>query len=626
MQIVFKYDMMENSLVKQQLITNFFNYYPKGGALYDCNGLLITLNKAMCEKFAIKKTSDFLLDNLFGTSYLSDVQKAHLKNGSIVSHTLPIGFSIIPGFDEEGIIIGYTLLLTDSDETGLNITLYDKKMRELEDISEKVAESVPDTILLVNDRLLVERIIAFATETCITPEAVNRRIDDLPGFIYPDETKRNMALVVQKCLDSSDIVNLDLSIPGHNTPVVYFKIRMVPLHHKYVIIYIRNVSEQVEKEKENKRLTGELSESRTMMELALKNSHITTYSFNFHRFQTCDKEHCNHCFQFYGANNYLLDRNKYICRALSNLRHPDDREDFFLLFNEIRNKNLPEKAVNFRLKNDEGEYRSYEIIGKALKYDSEGLANLIVGCLIDNQKYVDYEQSLIDAKEKAETADQLKSAFLANMTHEIRTPLNAIVGFSDLLSIETDPEMRDTYISLIKSNNELLLRLINDVLDVSKIESGMVTFAYTDVYLPSIMRDLYNVMNLRITKDVKLIMDICPDITLRTDQSRMIQILSNLLTNAIKHTTHGTIRFGYKVVDNFVHFYVSDTGKGIPAKDLNRIFGRFVQLKGGYNGIGLGLAICKGLVAKMGGEITVSSKVGEGSTFRFTLPLSHVLS
>lgn len=617
---------MENSLVKQQLITNFFVYYPKGGALYDSNGLLIALNKAMCEKFAIKDTSDFLLNNLFEATYLSDAQKAHLKNGSIVSHTLPTGYSIIPGFDEEGTIIGYTLLLTDSGDQELNVAKYDLKMRELEDISEKVAEAIPDTILLINEKLVVERIIAYAAETCITPDAKNRRVDDLPGFIYPEETKKNMALIVQKCLDTSEVTNLDLSIPGHNAPVVYFKIRLVPLHHKYVVLYIRNVSEQVEKEKQNKLLSGQLTESRTMMELALKNSHITTYSFNFHLFQTCDKVHCNHCFQFYGANNYLLDRNKYICRALSTLRHPDDREDFFLLFNEIRNKKIPELAVNFRLKNDNDEYRSYEIIGKALEYDSEGLANLIVGCLIDNQKYVDYEQSLIDAKEKAETADQLKSAFLANMTHEIRTPLNAIVGFSDLLSIETDPEIRDTYIGLIKSNNELLLRLINDVLDVSKIESGMVTFAYTEVYLPSVMRDLYNVMQLRITEDVELILDVCSDITLRTDQNRMTQILSNLLTNAIKHTTQGTIRFGYKLIDNYVHFYVSDTGKGIAAKDLDRIFGRFVQLKGGYNGIGLGLAICKGLVTKMGGEISVSSEVGKGSTFRFTLPLSHVLS
>ncbi len=584
---------MGNSLVEQQLITNFFVYYPKGGALYDSDGLLIALNKAMCEKFAITDLSDFLLSNLFETTFLSDMQKTYLRNGSVVSDNLPVGFSIIPGFSEDGKIIGYTLLLTDPSPKEWDVTMYDQKMRELTDISEKVAEAVPDTILLVNDKLIVERI---------------------------------MAKVVQKCLDTSEVINLDMSIPGHNAPIVYFKIRMVPLHHKYVVIYIRNVSEEVEREKENKTLSGKLSESRTMMELALKNSHITTYSFNFHRFQTCDKEHCNHCFQFYGANNYLLERNKYICRALSNLRHPDDREDFFLLFNEIRNKKLPEFAVNFRLKNDEGEYRSYEVIGKALEYNDDGQVNLIVGCMVDNQKYIEYEQTLIDAKEKAENADQLKSAFLANMTHEIRTPLNAIVGFSDLLSIETDPDLRETYISLIKSNNELLLRLINDVLDISKIESGMVFFAYTDVYLPSAMRDMYNIMQLRMPENVELILDPCPDIMIRTDNNRMVQILSNLLTNAIKHTSCGSIRFGYTLEGDHVHFYVSDTGKGIPEKELDHIFGRFVQLKGAYNGIGLGLAISKGLVNKMGGEISVSSKVGEGSTFRFTLPLANILS
>ena len=297
-----------------------------------------------------------------------------------------------------------------------------------------------------------------------------------------------------------------------------------------------------------------------------------------------------------------------------------------MLFNEIRNKKLPEFAVNFRLKNDEGEYRSYEVIGKALEYNDDGQVNLIVGCMVDNQKYIEYEQTLIDAKEKAENADQLKSAFLANMTHEIRTPLNAIVGFSDLLSIETDPDLRETYISLIKSNNELLLLLINDVLDISKIESGMVFFAYTDVYLPSAMRDMYNIMQLRMPENVELILDPCPDIMIRTDNNRMVQILSNLLTNAIKHTSCGSIRFGYTLEGDHVHFYVSDTGKGIPEKELYHIFGRFVQLKGAYNGIGLGLAISKGLVNKMGGEISVSSKVGEGSTFRFTLPLANILS
>ena len=154
----------------------------------------------------------------------------------------------------------------------------------------------------------------------------------------------------------------------------------------------------------------------------------------------------------------------------------------------------------------------------------------------------------------------------------------------------------------------------------------MVAFAYNDVYLPSAMQDMHSVMQLRMPENVELILDPCPDITFRTDRSRWMQVLSNLLTNAMKHTRQGSIRFGYKLVGDFLHFYVSDTGEGIPETDLEHIFGRFVQLKGANNGIGLGLAICKGLVNRMGGEMSVSSKVGEGSTFRFTLPLANVLS
>ena len=318
-----------------------------------------------------------------------------------------------------------------------------------------------------------------------------------------------------------------------------------------------------------------------------------------------------------------LLRYRYICRALSVLRHPEDRQDFFLLFNEIRDKNLEEHSVNFRLKNDyDDQYRSYEVIGKALEKDAEGKTNLIVGCVIDNQKHVEYENSLIKAKEKAENADLLKSTFLANMTHEIRTPLNAIVGFSDLLSLEEDPELRETYTGLIKANNELLLNLINDVLDISKIESDMLTFTYTDVHLPSMMHEIHQTMQFRVPENVMLILDPCPVITLNADKNRVMQVLINLLTNATKYTEKGNIRFGYGIRRNFVRFYVTDTGRGIPKSELGNIFGRFVQLKGNKQGIGLGLAICKGLVSKMGGTISATSDVGKGSTFSFTLPLN----
>lgn len=616
---------MEISQVKQRLLTDFFTYYPMGGALYDKDGTLIDINKSLSEKFAITDKADFLLNNLFSTNYLTDIQKEYLCNGSIVSSQLPMQLSIIPSMDENRVIVGYTLLLANNISSGLDAAQYDRELKELTDMSRKVAEAIPDTILLVNDRLIVERVIAYAAETCITPESINRRIDDLPGFIYPEETKLQMVAVVEGCLKRSEIKNLDLSIPGHNAPVVYFKLRLVPVDGRYVIIYIRNVSEQVEQERANEALSSQLSESRMMMELALQNSKITTYSFNFKRFETCDKVHCNRCFQFYGTTNSLLKRNQFICQALPQLRHPEDQTDFFHLFNTIRQDKLEEYKIDFRLKNDDDVYRIYEVIGKTHELDENGFPNLIVGCMIDDQERLEFEEDLILAKEKAEEADMLKSTFLANMTHEIRTPLNAIVGFSDLLGMEEDPELRHNYISLIKMNNDLLLSIVNDVLDISRIESDMLTFSYIDIYLPSFMKDVYNSVQLRKPEGVEIILDPCPEVIFNIDRNRLWQICMNLLTNAIKHTSKGSIRFGYCFEDNgnTIKFHVSDTGCGIPKRDLENIFARFVQLSDFEQGVGLGLAICKGLVLKMGGTISVESEEGVGSTFTFTLPIKR---
>ncbi len=243
---------------------------------------------------------------------------------------------------------------------------------------------------------------------------------------------------------------------------------------------------------------------------------------------------------------------------------------------------------------------------------------LILCCLLGYISYSRhrYGQQLKLAKEKAEEA-----AFLANMNHEIRTPLNTIVGFSQVLVDEDDLETRQEYADIIQSNNELLQRLITDVLDISKIESNTMTLSYADHNLPVLMKEIYNVIQLRMPENVKLELNECPPQLFYTDRNRLTQILTNLLTNAIKHTEKGFIRFGYEVTETDVIFSVEDSGEGIPDDKLEQIFSRFVQLNDWSKGVGLGLAICKGLITQMGGTISVSSVFGEGSVFTVVLPL-----
>lgn len=232
-----------------------------------------------------------------------------------------------------------------------------------------------------------------------------------------------------------------------------------------------------------------------------------------------------------------------------------------------------------------------------------------------------YGACLKIAKEKAEEADHLKSAFLANMNHEIRTPLNAIVGFSQVIAEESDIETRREFAKIIQNNNELLQRLIEDVLDISKIESNTLTFVFTDQDLQALMKDIHSVISLRMPENVELLLDDCPRFTFHTDRNRLTQVLTNLLTNAIKHTHEGYIRFGYKVAADEICFYVTDTGEGIPEDQLERVFDRFVKLTEWTTGVGLGLAISKALVTKLGGRMEVRSKQGEGSTFSVIFPV-----
>ena len=253
-----------------------------------------------------------------------------------------------------------------------------------------------------------------------------------------------------------------------------------------------------------------------------------------------------------------------------------------------------------------------------------GLAILMIICCFLG--YISYSRHryglrLERAKEKAEEADRLKSAFLANMNHEIRTPLNAIVGFSQVLVDEEDRETRLEFSNIIQSNNELLQRLIGDVLDLSKIESNSMPLIYKELDIRLLMKEIYSMILLRMPSGIELRLNDCEALVMEADKNRLTQILTNLLTNSIKHTEKGFIRFGYKRTAASVEFFVEDSGEGIPRDKIDSIFSRFVQLDSWSKGVGLGLAICRGLVEQMGGKIWVTSELGKGSIFYVTLPL-----
>lgn len=232
-----------------------------------------------------------------------------------------------------------------------------------------------------------------------------------------------------------------------------------------------------------------------------------------------------------------------------------------------------------------------------------------------------YIQNTSEIVWKAERSNQLKSAFLANMSHEIRTPLNAILGFSRIIAETENTEERLQYYDIVEKNNMRLQELINEILDLSKIESGMMEFNYAPVSLYILCEDVKNTYSFRCQPGVELVFEESdPSLVISTDRNRLFQVFSNLIGNATKFTAKGSISFGYKLKEKEIVFHVADTGSGISDDKIDKIFDRFIMANNQVQGTGLGLSISKIIVEKLGGKIAVQSKMGTGTTFTFTLP------
>ena len=303
--------------------------------------------------------------------------------------------------------------------------------------------------------------------------------------------------------------------------------------------------------------------------------------------------------------------------------HPEDRKRFLDFYDEVRDgkRRHFQGEMRIRRPGTKNEWNWVSSNVMVTNYKPEENEIEIIGINYDITELKETEAELIQARDKAEMMDRLKSAFLANMSHEIRTPLNAIVGFSDLLVETEELSERQEYIKIVRENNDLLLQLISDILDLSKIEAGTFEFTSGDVDVNLLCEDIVRSMGMKAKGEVELVLDnhlpVCHVIS---DRNRIHQVISNFVNNAMKFTSEGSIHVGYQLKDSELEFYVEDTGIGIEKEQLPHIFERFVKLNSFVHGTGLGLSICQSIVEQLGGRIGVDSEKGKGSRFWFTIP------
>ncbi|HJA57702.1 MAG TPA: response regulator [Candidatus Bacteroides intestinigallinarum] len=365
------------------------------------------------------------------------------------------------------------------------------------------------------------------------------------------------------------------------------------------LLTCEDVTEKKEQERKIKSVQKELA-------LALNAGKLTSWNYRLEDSM------------FYKFDYYIENIEKRSLEFIRKRIHPEERERFETLLNAIiRKEEFLTNSIVLRIKEDGEEDYRYCNFTYCPKEDEAGRVVVITFIQQDITEDIIYQQNLILAKNRAEEADKLKSTFLANMSHEIRTPLNAIVGFSELLSDTDEPSEKNEYKQLIETNSDILLRLIGDILDLSKIEAGSIDIKRQDLDLLQLCNELYLSFQQRIKNPAVTLKLINPysKCIAEFDKYRFIQIFTNFVTNAIKYTPSGEIVMGYECEPGKVRLYVKDTGIGIPDKKKNRIFSRFEKLDNFAQGTGLGLSICKAIADATNGEVGFESEENVGSEF-----------
>lgn len=428
--------------------------------------------------------------------------------------------------------------------------------------------------------------------------------------IYMNGENILQTLLKQVIRDKKPVIIPEKAFMQENTKGTYFPVsgEVVPIFAKDKLtgmaIVCRNISEE--------------EMQRRFFNMAIEESSIYPWQYNTRL----------KCFHFPGGllqrfNCY--DNTGYISREeLDLIIHPGDLPRTRKHFNDIMLGHEPNSRLSFRLQNADGGYEWWEFRSTAYDGLTADIPYMVLGVCQSIQRYKDTEDELIAARDRALQADKLKSAFLANMSHEIRTPLNAIVGFSDLLKdLEAfSSEEVQQFVETININCTLLLALINDILDLSRIESGTMDFQLSSYNLTFIMQQVYDSQRLSMPQGVELRTDF-PEGTgkdIVTDSVRLKQVVNNLINNARKFTAKGSITLGYSMEEpGYTTVFVEDTGAGISDEDQKHIFERFYKADSFTQGAGLGLSICQTIVERLHGTITVTSKLGRGTRFEVRL-------
>lgn len=473
--------------------------------------------------------------------------------------------------------------------------------------AKKIISLLPDVIYIVDNEYKIKNVLnSVSDQSCLDYD--NAADISIKDWIDPQCLPQVLAAIEAAFLsDNVQHVEYSTTIDGNTS---YFQARIKRLQKNLIACFEQDITERKLYEQNLVKAKEEIEKSQRINQLILDNSNsgwiyltsdYTVQWENIHRYNAVKvatkykKGQC--CYKtVMGLSSPCLD-----CVARKAFSSGKVEQDEIIISNE-----LTVEMTAIPVAGKDG-----DISGVVLKYHD-----------ITVKQHAAKE--LERAKIAAETSDRLKSMFISNMSHEIRTPLNAIVGFSELLIHTEDDIKKQEYLSVIKRNNELLLQLINDILDLSKIESDTLEFVYSYVNINELLKDIELISKCKIEDNKDLNIIFTPGLSeciINTEKNRIQQVIMNLVNNAIKFTERGEINITYKLTDDGLLLSISDTGKGIPKEKQKDIFKRFVKLDNFVTGTGLGLSICESIISKLRGEIGVESEEGQGSTFWFTLPV-----